>query len=70
MSNDRYYDFITNASLDEIDIETLPNFDERNGAGEFKNMTDDEIKQRYIQEAIDQKQADDFQDHLDSLDDD
>ncbi len=70
MSNDRYYDFITNASLDEIDIETLPNFDERNGAGEFKNMTDDEIKRRYIQEAIDQKQADDFQDHLDSLDDD
>jgi hypothetical protein len=67
MADDRYYNWITNASLDKIDIEALPQFDERNARCDFNDLTNDEIKHLYIQEAIDQHQADDYADHLDEM---
>lgn len=69
MKGNDYLDNLMNTPLENIDLDTFPGFEQRNTAGEFKNMTNDQIKRLFIEEAIDQSHQDELQDHHDSLDD-
>jgi len=70
MGSNPYLDHLINTPNEDIDLDALPQFDERNASGEFDGMTNDEIILRYVQEAIDDQENDELQEIYDEMDDD
>jgi hypothetical protein len=40
-------------AIEEMDVEDLPNYETREAKGDFSGMTDDEVRQIYIEEHLD-----------------
>ena len=70
MKSNPYLEHLVSTPNEDIDLHALPQFDERNGAGEFDGMSNDEIIQLYLQEAIDEQEDDEMRDLCAELDDD